>query len=797
MIQIKPKIPDEIVDKWQKKVDLICAVMDVPAGLIMKICQLQVEVLVASTTTDNPYRSGQKFNLEIGQYCEAVMAQRAKLLIPDARKDPQWTHSPDIALGMISYLGLPLAWPDAEMFGIICVLDKKENHFSLIYQNLILQFKNAIESDLNLLLKITEHERAKEALLKLKEELEIKVEERTNELRKTNEQLQAEVFERRKAEEALRESEERWRLLAQNIPDIILTVDREGKILAINRTVSGITIEETIGKSVYDYIACEHFNTLSKTLERVFQTGEPDTYGVLGTGANGPNTAWYETRVVPIKRNEQVIAVTLISTDITERKKSEEALKTERDKLGALMEGLTRTEIGIDIIGLDYKIVFQNKTLKERFGDLTGKLCYESYMGSKKPCDYCPMLEAIKNNKVESVELTGADGRNYVLFSAPLPNPVGSVDKAIEVVLDITERKKSEKTLRESEEKFRLAFENATDAILWADPNSGMIINCNRAAEVLLERKKEEIIGSHQTMLHPSQKAKYYSDMFRKHVAQKKVFNDEAEIITKSGKIKPVHITAAVTILEERPILQGIFRDISERKMAEGELIQAQKLASIGQLAAGVAHEINNPLSAISGEIQYLLERNKDKKLTKSLQFMNRVSNRIAHIINNLLIFSREASTKTRESSNINSLIEKSLLLFERRLNASKIKVIKKLGKNLPDLTVNRGEIEQVIINILLNSLDAMPHGGELSIYTRLSSDKEAEEIIFTDTGPGIAKENLTKVFDPFFSTKAPGKGAGLGLYLSHGIIKKHNGDIILSSELGKGARILIRLPLE
>jgi PAS domain-containing protein len=132
---------------------------------------------------------------------------------------------------------------------------------------------------------------------------------------------------------------------------------------------------------------------------------------------------------------------------ITEWVQAEAVLKSERDKLRVLMDRLARTDIGIDVVGIDYRVLLQSQTLRERFGDLTGELCYEKYMGLKEPCDFCPMVAAIQSGKVESVELTRVDGRSYELLSAPLPDADGTVDKAIEVVKDITERKRAEEEL--------------------------------------------------------------------------------------------------------------------------------------------------------------------------------------------------------------------------------------------------------------------------------------------------------------------------------------------------------------
>jgi signal transduction histidine kinase len=239
----------------------------------------------------------------------------------------------------------------------------------------------------------------------------------------------------------------------------------------------------------------------------------------------------------------------------------------------------------------------------------------------------------------------------------------------------------------------------------------------------------------------------------------------------------------------------AVVRDITESKRSEAKLLQAQKLASVGQLAAGVAHEINNPLSALSGEIQWMLEKTTDKRLAKSLKFMEKVSQRIANIVSHLLTFSRETPEEAKESCSLNSVIGHALSLMERRFEQAGVALEKDLARELPSLRINRGRMEQVFMNVLLNSLDAMPDGGRLSVRSRLSRDGGWAEVVIEDTGVGVAEADLGRIFDPFYTTKPPGKGTGLGLSMSHGIVTSHGGTIELESKLGRGTRVSIRLP--
>jgi two-component system cell cycle sensor histidine kinase/response regulator CckA len=258
---------------------------------------------------------------------------------------------------------------------------------------------------------------------------------------------------RARAEEALRESEAKIRTLAEQSPNMIF-IYRRGKVVYANQhcaEVTGYEREEFYAPDFdfMDLIAPEHRELIRSNLARHMRGEEVEPYEYrLLTKEGKPVDVIITTKLIDYEGEAAIFGIV---TDITERKRAEVALESERDKLQALMDGLARAEIGIDVVGIDYRILFQNQTLKEEFGDLAGELCYEKYRGLKEPCDFCPMVEAVKSGKVAGAELTGADGRRYELLSAPLPDPDGTVDKALEVVKDVTERQHLEAQVRQQE----------------------------------------------------------------------------------------------------------------------------------------------------------------------------------------------------------------------------------------------------------------------------------------------------------------------------------------------------------
>ena len=203
----KPPIPEDILVKWQRVVDMVARLLDVPAGLIMKRAPPEHRVFIASRSQDNPYVVGDKFTLDTGLYCDSVMRERRLLLVHDARKDPAWDRNPDLKHGMGFYLGLPLAWPDGTIFGTICVLDEKSNERAIAYTDLLVEFKEVVESDLAFLIEVAERKVSERQLEKARDELESRVQERTKELATLNDDLRNEVESRRRTERSLRNRE--------------------------------------------------------------------------------------------------------------------------------------------------------------------------------------------------------------------------------------------------------------------------------------------------------------------------------------------------------------------------------------------------------------------------------------------------------------------------------------------------------------------------------------------------------------------------------------------------------------
>ena len=278
----------------------------------------------------------------------------------------------------------------------------------------------------------------------------------------------------------------------------------------------------------------------------------------------------------------------------------------------------------------------------------------------------------------------------------------------------------------------------------------------------------------------------------------KTTFDYEANILSKDNKVIPVSVIASPIKNSDGVIIgtMKVFRDTSELVNLQKQLIQSEKLASVGRLAAGVGHEVNNPLTGILTYGHFLSKRANEKDFVK--EYSEKIVNetmRCRKIIRRLLDFARQTEPE-KELADINKIVKDTLALIENQASLQNIKIVTEFNEQLPMIMVDSNQIQEVFTNIILNALDAMPDGGFLTISDR-AVDGRFIEINFIDTGCGIPVEDLDRLFDPFFTTKKVGEGTGLGLSVSYGIIEKHNGAIEVQSEVGNGSTFVVKLPVD
>lgn len=282
---------------------------------------------------------------------------------------------------------------------------------------------------------------------------------------------------------------------------------------------------------------------------------------------------------------------------------------------------------------------------------------------------------------------------------------------------------------------------------------------------------------SHEVKVNPRDEMGYLATSFNKMIGRLKNAREELE---KWGRMLEQKV-------EERT---------KELQSAQDQILRSERLAALGRLAAGVAHEMNNPLTGILLFTQSLLKRTKDDPtIQEDLKVIEQEIIRCSRIVRSLLDFSRETKPK-KVLTQINQVIESTLSLVENQADFHDICIMKELNPSIPTIPLDANQMQQVLMNIIINSADAMPGGGTLTIKSSLSSQDNFVEVKIADTGCGISKEVIDRIYDPFFTTKERKKGTGLGLAVSYGIIEKHQGFILVESEEGKGTTFTIRLPI-
>ncbi len=496
--------------------------------------------------------------------------------------------------------------------------------------------------------------------------------------------------------------------------------------------------------------------------------------------------------------------------DITERKRCERELIDSEEKLRTLFE---RVKHGLFISSKEGKFLDCNQALLDMLGYpskdefLSIDVARDLYV---HPEDCTVFREKIERNgyiKDMEVECRKKNGEKITILLTGYP-----IKKSGEIVgyeginLDITERKRIENELREANRFFKNLIESSVDGIIAADMK-GEIFIFNKGAEALTGYAAEEVIGKiHITDIYPEGVAKEVMQKLRSSEfgGMGKLHPTQFNVANKAGEEIPIQLSAVLIYdgTGKEVATVGIFTDLRprlnmEKKLQEThlQLVSSEKMASLGKLAAGIAHEINNPLGGILIYSSLMMEDLpvEDPK-RQDLGRIVQEASRCKEIVESLLEFARQTEPKM-EPTDVNRAITDGLFFLENQALFHNIKIIKKLDPALPPVRGNAGQLKQVLINIIVNAAEAMHGSGTLTITSYPSSDGNWVFMEFMDTGEGIPEENLTRIFEPFFTTKDIGKGTGLGLATSYGIVEDHGGKISVKSTVGQGATFTIELP--
>jgi two-component system NtrC family sensor kinase len=635
------------------------------------------------------------------------------------------------------------------------------------------------------------------------------------------------VTEEKRAEEALRESEELHRAIVENVNEGI-TINRDGKRVFINKAFLDIhglqDASQVIGKPLEQFIVPEdREGVLARNLAR--QRGEPvPISGEHRILRSDGEVRTVQTSAVLLQYMGQPATLGVLR-DVTEEKRAEETLRDSESRLAGILGMGEEAIISIDEA---QNIILFNWGAEKIFG-------YSSQEVLGKPLDILipARFAEVYDSHIKSFAMAGDNARRMEersdIFGRrkdgtefPAEASIWKLgrdgEETFSVLLrDVTERKKAEDKLRESEELYRVVVENVAEAITISIDAKRVFIN-KAFLDIHGLKDISQVIGeSIDQFIVPEDKEFVVARNMARQRGESVPFFYEYRILRSDGEVRTVQILAVPLQYRGQAATLAVIRDVTEQKRAEEErarsakaleetlrdlqvtqqqLIQSEKLAAIGQLVSGVAHELNNPLTGVWGTAQLIMRREIDENLREDLEVIQQEASRAVKIVQNLLSFAREHKSEKRLAS-INEALERTLELRAYEMKTSGIELEVELQPDFPETRFDFHQMQQVFMNIIVNAEQAMSGahgGGKLLVRTEKGDGKI--KISFTDNGPGIKRENQAKVFDPFFTTKEVGRGTGLGLSICYGIVLDHGGSLSLESEVGKGTTFTVEIPI-
>jgi len=624
----------------------------------------------------------------------------------------------------------------------------------------------------------------------------------------------------RSMDKSIHESEHLYHAILDSMGDSIHIIDRQFRIIFASER-SNLWLEQvSLPKIILGQTLHEAFPFLSEKVyeeyRQVVETGK--TVMTEEKTKIGQSEFITETQKIPVMGKGKVVNVVTIIRDLTELKKNQGILASEKNKLQSLIDSL---EFGITIQDREYNIIFQNEFMKKIFGNMWEK-CYQIYESRDNVCDGCPIELSFRDGMPHKTErkVIAQSGETLILdiTSTPIRDDEGNVFSCFEITQDITERKSEEEALAKSYAFLKGVIESPKNVVIFALDHEYRYIAFNKnhhqtmkqiwGVDITLGNSILEYIKNTEDR----QKAKLnfdralsgesfiiieeYGDTMLERRCYEDIYNP---IIDETGHI--IGLTLFLTDITERK------RAEEERERLQSQLLQAQKMESVGRLAGGVAHDFNNMLSVIIGYSELGMNQlSSADPLYTSMQQIRKAAGRSADLTRQLLAFARK-QTVSPLVLNLNECVE-SMLKMLRRLIGEDIDLAWLPGAKIWPVKVDPSQIDQVLVNLCVNARDAISGVGRITIETHPARIDESycaghpdaapgEYVVLSvsDNGYGMDKETLNNLFEPFFTTKERGKGTGLGLATVYGIVKQNSGFIDVYSEPGQGTTFKIYVP--
>jgi histidine kinase len=509
---------------------------------------------------------------------------------------------------------------------------------------------------------------------------------------------------------------------------------------------------------------------------------------------------------IPVDRTDEIgqlaLAISQMGKKIGEK---QEELNKQRNEYQNLFE---RVPCHVSVQDKHLRLIRYNREIARNFAPKPGDYCFAAYKGRSEPCQICPVLKTFDDGKSHESEesLVNRDGSEsiWLVRTAPIRDSNREIAAVMEISLDITQLKRLEREIRKSEEKYYTIFNNIPNAVFVVDSSTMEILDCNQSVTATYGFEKEELLNTSLLSFFEESEREESAEELRNSGTLNQVRH-----ITKDGRTIYVNIRVTRSEYLEREALLITASDITKRLLAEQQLIQASKMTTLGEMSAGVAHELNQPLSVIKTASNYLMrkvrkgERIEDNILKTMAEEIDSHVDRASRIISHLREFGRKSEV-SKGRVYVNEPLNRAVEMFSQQLKLREIEVIKELGANLPPIWADSNRLEQVFINLLINARDAIEEnceqherkGAEKKIFLRTSYRGGMVQVEVEDTGGGIPKPLLDRIFEPFFTTKKVGHGTGLGLSISYSIVQDYEGNIKVETHENAGSKFTVQFPV-